>query len=275
MPFNEHNFNTYTEDKCRKYGIKAKVTILNSEMDTSRMTGGEIVYGEQEEKTMTIPYKSFYTRMKYLTSMFENKPSDSEREGLFMRTFKEIPVIVKDAYNKIKRSLDELDTPTLPNENATFRPTEVRKEYNEKDDKHIEEDLLKTHPVEVVDPDSVNLKEDTMDEDEDKDDDLTDLKGTIIKVEMELCVWCVVLGEGVSEDMKWLSVCEWGVEGVEGGVLECGEGVGVYNVIKGCEGEMLLLYCGDKKRGVMELEKSVYKESEIYKKMERERRVKV
>jgi rRNA maturation endonuclease Nob1 len=245
-------------------------------MDTSRMTGGEIVYGEQEEKTMTIPYKSFYTRMKYLTSMFENKPSDSEREGLFMRTFKEIPVIVKDAYNKIKRSLDELDTPTLPNENATFRPTEVRKEYNEKDDKHIEEDLLKTHPVEVVDPDSVNLKEDTMDEDEDKNNDLTDLKGTIIKVEMELCVWCVVLGEGegVSEDMKWLSVCEWGVEGVEGGVLECGEGVGVYNVIKGCEGgEMLLLYCGDKKRGVLELEKSVYKESEIYKKMERERRV--
>jgi len=91
-------------------------------------------------------------------------------------------------------------------------------------------------------------------------------------------VVCVVLGEGEGEgveDMKWLSVCEWGVEGVEGGVLECGEGVGVYNVIKGCEGEMLLLYCGDKKRGVMELEKSVYKESEIYKKMERERRVKV
>jgi hypothetical protein len=268
MPFNEHNFNTYNEEKFRKYGIKAKVTILNGEMDTSKMTGGEIVYGEQDEKTMTIPYKSFYTRMKYLTSMFENRPSDSEREGLFMRTFKEIPVIVKDAYNKIKRSLDELDTPTLPNENVTFRPTEVRKEYDEKDDdKHIEEDLLKTHPLEVVDPDSVNLKED---KDDDKDNDLTDLKGTIIKCEMCVYEMCVVWGvEMLCEEMKWLSVCEWGVEGDV--VVELGEGVGVYNVIKGSEGgEKKLLYCGDKKIGVMELEKSVYKDSEMYKKMERE-----
>ena len=180
MPFTEHNFNTYSEENFKKMGIPATVSIItNDESITNdsrlrptsfvsspptapsfttenipKMSGGTISYDEltngSNDTTMTIPYKSFYMRMKYLTNMFDNKINDDEREGLFTRTFKEIPVIVNKGFQKIKHILDDINAPKIQRDEVEFHPVVVNEPYVDtvKDDN--DEKLFAAKPVKII-----------------------------------------------------------------------------------------------------------------------------
>jgi hypothetical protein len=165
MPFTEHNFNTYSEENFKKMGIPATVSIITNDESITKMSGGTISYDEltndSNDKTMTIPYKSFYMRMKYLTNMFDNKINDDEREGLFTRTFKEIPVIVNKGFQKIKHILDDINAPKIQRDEVEFHPVVVNEPYVDtvKDDN--DEKLFATKPVKIIETPQTQTTEPT------------------------------------------------------------------------------------------------------------------
>jgi hypothetical protein len=165
MPFTEHNFNTYSEENFKKMGIPATVSIITNDESIIKMSGGTISYDEltnvSNDKTMTIPYKTFYMRMKYLTNMFDNKINDDEREGLFTRTFKEIPVIVNKGFQKIKHILDDINAPKIQRDEVEFHPVVVNEPYVEtvKDDN--DEKLFATKPVKIIETPQTQTTEPT------------------------------------------------------------------------------------------------------------------
>ena len=154
MPFTEHNFNTYSEENFKKMGIPATVSIITNDESITKMLGGTFspdeLTNDSNYKTMTIPYKSFYMRMKYLTNMFDNKIDDNKREGLFMRTFKEIPVVVNNGFQKIKHILDDINAPKIQRDEVEFHPVVVNDVYDVlvKDDN--DKKLFENKPIQII-----------------------------------------------------------------------------------------------------------------------------
>jgi hypothetical protein len=99
--------------------------------------------------------------MKYLTNMFDNKINDDEREGLFMRTFKEIPVIVNKGFQKIKHILDDINAPKIQRDEVEFHPVVVNEPYVEtvKDDN--DEKIFATKPVKIIETPQTQTTEPT------------------------------------------------------------------------------------------------------------------
>ena len=260
MPFTEANFNTYTEERFKKWGLDAKVSIVSKHDAVSKMVGGNIYESDSENVSLTVPYRSFYNRMKYLTSTFGKTPSDSEREGLFMRTFKEIPVAINRIYEKIKSKMDDLGTTNLSENNITVRPTELRDVYDNKNIKDdTDKELFEIKPVEVENPPSVPTRDDLPIEKIPQE--------TTIEVKMlwVLLLWGSVEYSEYEMDNLNESVRYWGVLGVLGV-----EDVGEVKVIEMCkEGVIIYVCCGSRTGLERYLRERCGLNNELYKRVER------
>jgi len=166
MPFTEHNLKTYSEENLKRMGIPATVSIIITNESITKMVGGfapqaefatvntpdiyDELRNDSNVNTMTIPYQSFYLRMKYLTNMFGNKINDGEREGLFLRTFKEIPVIVNKGFQKIKHILDDINAPKIQRDEIEFHSVVVNDVYDVtvKDDN--DKKLFENKPTQII-----------------------------------------------------------------------------------------------------------------------------
>ena len=72
----------------------------------------------------------FYKNITINKNIFDNKIDDNEREGLFMRTFKEIPVIINKGFQKIKNILDDINAPKIQRDEVEFHPVVVNDVYD-------------------------------------------------------------------------------------------------------------------------------------------------
>jgi len=105
IDYNEENLRIYTDDYFKNRGIEATITLV---MDKNEfMKGGNVFFEDnEEEKTLTIPYRYFYYRAKYLTgSTKENDNSSdnkSKNSSIFVDFFKGLPDAVSSVFEKIK-----------------------------------------------------------------------------------------------------------------------------------------------------------------------------
>jgi len=105
IDYNEENLRIYTDDYFKNCGIEATITLV---MDKNEfMKGGNVFFEDnEEEKTLTIPYRYFYYRAKYLTgSIKENDNSSdnkSKNSSVFVDFFKGLPDVVSSVFEKIK-----------------------------------------------------------------------------------------------------------------------------------------------------------------------------
>ena len=105
IDYNEENLRIYTDDYFKNHGIEATITLV---MDKNEfMKGGNTFFQDnEEEKTLTVPYRYFYYRAKVLTENvkddYNSSDNNSKNSSAFVDFFKTLPSAVNSVFEKIK-----------------------------------------------------------------------------------------------------------------------------------------------------------------------------
>ena len=105
IDYNEENLRIYTDDYFKNRGIEATISLIVDKNEF--MKGGNTFFEDnEEEKTLTVPYRYFYYRAKILTG---NKKDDnnSKNSSTFVDFFKTLPSAVNSVFEKIKELENE------------------------------------------------------------------------------------------------------------------------------------------------------------------------
>jgi hypothetical protein len=105
IDYNEENLRIYSDDYFKNHGIEATISLV---MDKNEfMKGGNTFFEDnEEEKTLTVPYRYFYYRAKVLTGNTktdnDSPDNNSKNSSVFVDFFKTIPSAVNSVFEKIK-----------------------------------------------------------------------------------------------------------------------------------------------------------------------------
>jgi hypothetical protein len=105
IDYNEENLRIYTDDYFKNHGIEATISLV---MDKNEfMKGGNTFFEDnEEEKTLTVPYRYFYYRAKVLTGNTkadnDSPDNNSKNSSAFVDFFKTLPSAVNSVFEKIK-----------------------------------------------------------------------------------------------------------------------------------------------------------------------------